>query len=150
MVIAQTFAGRAKIGAEPGIRPDGGTIRMKGIDIRADSSGLVLPGIAGNAIKDRIQSMIPQQPLILQQNLHGCSALFTEWQSPQGGFIQGIDAIPHLQVLDDLRKIPRQIALPAQGIHSIGKFRPDQFIKAPHHFDAGIVRREGQIIHPRG
>ena len=93
--------------------------------------------------------MLPQQPLVLQQDPDRHPRRRAQGQSLQPLLIQRRDPPSHPQLGHHLTEIPRQSPRPAQRIHAVFERGRHQFMKTMHQLDAGIAGGQGERSHAR-
>ena len=141
LLIGQAITGRSVVGTEPSIGLQRRAIDMEGKHICPHRPRFLIAGIPMDAVEDRIEIMLTQQPLVFQQDRHRLLPRFAERQALQTVLIENRDPLPCTKLRHDLAKIARQRARPTERIHLGDKRRADQLLKAGHDFDSRLIGR---------
>lgn len=117
VLVAQAFAARAMIGAQPRVRRPRSTVDVERKDIRTDRPAAFVTLIVVHAIKHRGEMKLTEQSKISQHDVNGNPPVGTQWKVVQPvRFQRDQGALGVAQTRNNLGEITRQISFPAKGV----------------------------------
>ena len=135
------------VGAKVGICFPGGTIRVKGKNVRGHRSGILIARIVLNAIENGFQMMILKQAVVFEELVDGGPACAAQREAQQKCLVESGNAFTDAELLHDFAEISGQRSFPTKGVNAVGERCGDEFLETFHPLDAGIIRRQGERSH---
>ena len=125
VLVAQAFAARAVIGAEPGVDLDGRAVDVERRDVGRYRSGVRIAHAVIDAIKRRSEVVVAQELLICEHRLRGEATSWTEFERTDAFVLERHDAFAGPKLRDHLGEVARQLTFPAEGVDALGEGRPE-------------------------
>ena len=149
LVVAQTFARRPVVSAEPSVGFHRGAVGMEGEDIRGHRPCLLVARVAVDAVEHGIQVVLSEQPLVFEENVNRGPARRAHGEAVESSVVERRDALADGKVFHHFAEVASKRALPAEGVHATLEMGRDQFMETLHQLDAGVAGREGERSHAR-
>ena len=147
LVIAQTFARQPVVSAKISIGRNRRAVGVEGEDIRGHGSRILVARVAVDAVEDGGKIVLPEQPLVCQENVDGGSSRRAHGKSVESCVVEGGDPLADGKKFHDFAEIARQRARPAKGVDAIGERSRDQLMETSHQLDAGVIGRQDERSH---
>jgi hypothetical protein len=139
LIIAKALACRAVISAKIGVGFNRGAVGVEGIDVSANGRRIFIARVALNAVELRSEAVIPEQPLIFEENVPGHATCGVQAEGIETGLVERRDPLAATKPLYHFAEIARQRARPAERVQAAVEARRDQFMETVHHLDAGVA-----------
>ena len=150
LVIAQAFAARAVVGAEPGVGLDRGAVGVEGHHVGGDRAGMLVAGIAVDAVEDGIAVVLAEPAEVGEHEVDGDASGRADGQAFERGFVEREDAVGRGELGDHLGEIARQLARPAEGVDAVGEGCGEQGFEGIDNPEARVAGGQGEGCHAGG
>jgi hypothetical protein len=153
LFVAECLTGGRRVTAQKGVCLNRGAVGVEGIHVRGKRPLLRVALVSINAVQRGVQPMALQKLLILEEKGDRSFSGVAEREGVQGILIEGKNAFPWAEGLDDFLKVPFQRALPAQGVDAVIERGGKEFLHAMDESEARVIsgrEKKGHVIEWQG
>jgi hypothetical protein len=80
-----------------------------------------------NAIEDRGKPVIPQQPLVFEENIYGGSTRYAHREGIESRVVEGSYPLAEAKMFHHFADMATQLALPAERVDAVSEWGRDPF-----------------------